>query len=523
MHFKDKKNTVYYALLVFILLAAFFLRYKGITFGFPLMIHADEKKIVNRAFKIIESGEMNPHFFNYPTGYIYTQAALLGMVDIAVKATSNPDGITSADKETLHFAGRFLTILLSMGTILIVYIIGTLLAGKTGGLAAAVFTAFSFLHVSNSFVVTVDSPMVFWCMLSFLMSLLIMEKGPKPKYYILAAVFAGFAVGTKYTAFIIVLPLLYAHFYSNFFSLRKSIDIKIISIMLLVVLAFLVTTPYALLDFGTFKKDILFESRHYSTRHIGADTGADSYKSYFLFLIDGFGIIPFIISIAGIGCLMVKDRKKGFFLLLFPLVFFLFIGRYKVHFARNLLAVIPFLSVFSGLLIAASIDIVKRHRKSRLKVLLFVGLAILSMAGLYGVYEQGYKAYRHVNRITLPDTRWKSTLWINGNLPPGSKIGLENYTPRPDRKLFTLSYLGICGFKRAPLKLGKFDYIVTSSKDYGRLFANKKKYAKQVALYNRIFKEFQLVKAFKPVPNHSTGPVIKILKVVKKHPRGVSL
>lgn len=513
---KRLQNTLYYGFLVFILLAAFFIRYKGITFGFPLITYHDEKKIVNRSIKILETGDMSPHFFNYPTGYIYTQTALFGLMDIGIKIAGDPDGIKNADQTTIYFAGRFLTILLSIGTILIVYIIGTLLAGRTGGLAAGVFTTFSFLHVSNSFLVTVDSPMVFWCMLSFSMSLLILVKGPKSRYYILAAIFAGFAIGSKYTAFIIVLPLVYAHLYSNSFSIKKSIDKKMILIVLLVVLAFLVTTPYALLDFDTFKKDILFESRHYSSPHTGTYSSGTSYLPYFLFLIDGFGLIPFILSVLGIGYLMVKDKKKGLFLLVFPLLFLLYIGSYKVHFPRNILAVIPFLSIFGGLLIAASIDIFKRYRKSELKVFLFAGLVIFSMVGLYGVYEQGNKSYKYVKRITLPNTRWESTLWMNKNLRPGSKIALEHYTPRPNKKLFKVSYLGICGLKRAVSKLDEFDYIVASSNDYGRFFSNRKKYAKQIRLYNGIFKKFQLVKEFKPVKNHSTGPVIKILKVVKE-------
>ena len=512
------KKQLYKVLLVFMLLAAFFIRYKGITFGFPMITYHDEKKIVNRALNILETGDMNPHFFNYPTGYIYTQAALFGLMDIGIKIAGDPDGIKNVDQTTIYFAGRFLTILLSIGTIFIVYIIGTLLAGRTGGLVAGVFTAFSFLHVSNSFLVTVDSPMAFWCMLSFLMALLIIEKGPKFRYYVLAAIFAGFAVGSKYTAFIIVLPLIYAHLYSNSFSIKKSIDKKIILTLLLVVLVFLLTTPYAILDFDTFKKDLFFESRHYSTDHPGAASAANSYKSYFLFLIDGFGLIPFILSIFGIAYLMVKDKKKGLFLLIFPLLFFLFIGRYKVHFPRNLLAIIPFLSIFGGLLTAAAVDIFKRYRKSELKVLLLAGLVIFSMAGLYGVYEQGGKSYKYVKRITLPNTRWESTLWINENLPAGSKIVLEHYTPRPDKKLFKLSYPGICGLKRVVSKLDQFDYIVASSNDYGRFFSNRKKYAKQINIYNGIFEKYELVKEFKPVKGQSTGPVIKILKVIKKHP-----
>ena len=519
----SKRNLTLFFLLI-LLFSAFLIRHRGIKFGFPLITHPDEPKIVKRAIRIIKTGDLNPHFFNYPSLYIYMQAAIYSTSGFFGKTFLGYKDISDFEMTTIYYLGRLFTIFFSIGTLFIVYLIGKYLFSEAAGLISALFISFSFLHVTHSYSVTVNSPMVFWVMLSFLMSVFIFTKGPKMKYYILNGIFIGFAIGTKYTAFPAFFPMLYAHFYSSSFSIKAIFNKKLIIAALLVLIAFFISTPYSLLDFDKFYHDIKHESRHYSTGHIGSESKTTSYFHYTLTLLYEFGVIPLIISLCGILYLLIKNKKKAFFLLCFPILYFGFIGVYKVYFSRNIIALVPFLSLFSGFLISQIYYSIKCEPKAPIKknsfyhifttkktyfIIIFVILACLSM---YGIHNQYLKSVRYIKKITLPDTRWISTQWIEENIPRGSKIALEFYTPRPDKKHFKIFYLGHrgLGMKR---NLKKFDFLVASSGDYARFFKNKKKYAKKVNIYNNIFERYKLIKIFKPNGVDTTGPVIKIFKV----------
>jgi 4-amino-4-deoxy-L-arabinose transferase-like glycosyltransferase len=527
---KDNRiNGIFYSLLLIILLSAVCIRYQGIKFGLPLAPHPDELLIINKASAIVKNADCNPHFFNYPSLYIYMQSALIKAHYEIGKITGKAYSFTAIDRSTTFVIGRLLTLLLSLGTIGTVYVIGTVLFDRTTGLLSTLFIVFSFLHITHSYVATVDSPMVFWAMLSFLMSAVIFLNGPKLRYYILNGIFIGLAIGTKYTAFIAVVPLLYSHLYRHSFSIKKIFDRKLILAFLVLPLAFIISTPYAILDFQKFYTDILWEAKHYSeTGHPGYEAESTSYRAYSSCLLNGFGLIPIIISFLGIVRLLWNKKSTAFLLLLFPSSFFIFVGSYKVCFERNILIAIPFLSIFAGYYMAATLQSFFEHAKHCViqirekQIIAMVGeknfylsliLVTFGLAAAYGVYGQGFKSYEYMKKISLPNTIWISTKWIENNIPPGSKIALDYYTPRPDKTLFKLDYAGLCGLaKKSNLQM--YDYLVASSGDYGRFFMKKEeKYEKVIKNYENIFTRYTLIKEFTANNIDMTGPTIKIFKV----------
>ena len=59
-----------------ILIVAGTLRFLSLGAGIPYAIGVDEPEIMNRAVGMMKSGNLNPHFFDYPTLYIYVQLAV---------------------------------------------------------------------------------------------------------------------------------------------------------------------------------------------------------------------------------------------------------------------------------------------------------------------------------------------------------------------------------------------------------------------------------------------------------------
>jgi len=111
--------------------------------------------------------------------------------------------------------------------------------------------------------------------------------------------------------------------------------------------------------------------------------------------------------------------------------------------------------------------------------------------------------------VTLPHTRWLSKIWIDENLPAGSRIAREFYTPPIDAKRFDVVEVGYWGLIRAP-ELERYDYLIASSEDFGRFVNHADRYPEQAAAYHRIFSRYDLVKTFKGDWRTSTGPEIRI-------------
>lgn len=119
-------------------------------------------------------------------------------------------------------------------------------------------------------------------MLPFLMAVLIYLKKPLWRYYAGVAVYYALAVGSKYSGFVVIPPLLFAHLSLSHhsYSLKSIYDKKLIIAGLLIIVTFLATTPFAALDFMEFYHDLRFGAHHYSKGHVAAAADTVSYINY---------------------------------------------------------------------------------------------------------------------------------------------------------------------------------------------------------------------------------------------------
>ncbi len=149
-------------LLAVVVALAFAIRTRGVMFGYPLPVHPDEPRLVETALGMLETGDLNPHFFNYPTLNIYLQALLYAIIGRLARSFTTATSLSDVPIITFYVWGRFLHVVLSTGTIYLAYAITRWLIHPVAGLAAACFAGASYLHITNSFTITVDSPVAFW-------------------------------------------------------------------------------------------------------------------------------------------------------------------------------------------------------------------------------------------------------------------------------------------------------------------------------------------------------------------------
>jgi 4-amino-4-deoxy-L-arabinose transferase-like glycosyltransferase len=516
----DNQNKLHPLLLLSILVIAVYIRAKGIWFGYPLPVHSDESKLVKTALNMLSTGDLNPHFFNYPTLHIYLQALIYKVITLGSQALFS---LSATDIPVIWFyiVGRLFNVLLSILTILITYELGRRLISSFAGLISAWFITFSFLHVSNSFTITVDASVAFWLSLATLMAVLIYTKEKKFAYYLLGGVFVGFAVSSKYTAFVGVVPILIAH-YKQSRNKRDWIDKNIITVLLVIPIAFFITTPYAILDYKTFLGALKYEAKHYSTGHPGCE--ADGSTSFYLYgnylLRNGYGLFPTLFSVIGLIWLLRKDLWKAAILLSNPLFLFLLVGKYKVFFPRNIVALVPFLSLFSGFFIVTAYEWLTEKifnlRKPKRMMLSANTLLIVVLIG--SVYMPTIKTIKYINNITLPDTRWVSIEWIKQNIARGSNIGREHYTPPLEEftKSFKVVYLGYFAVAAKQEDVQRLDYMIVSTGDYARFMRSPEKYPKEQKAYVAFFDTHELVHEFTPDSKTLGGPKVSIYKIRRR-------
>jgi hypothetical protein len=145
------------------------------------------------------------------------------------------------------------------------------------------------------------------------------------------------------------------------------------------VLAFLITTPGALLETDRFWESFSYEMQHMSEGHEQVFTGTPSGFVYHLLnLMTGIGPVLVLMGLAGLGWAACRRHKWAWVLLAFLVPYYLLIGKSEVKFIRYTFPLYPVIAAGFGYAMVAA------HRKAAWSRL-GVGLGILGLGGFpYG-------------------------------------------------------------------------------------------------------------------------------------------
>ncbi len=252
-------------MLAFILAVGTVLRCWGIQFGLPLeLARPDEEKIAQAAFHILQ-GDFNPHFFLYPSLFIYLTAAayavlvvferVLGTSAVAVSLAAG----AMADPSLLHLVARGLAAASGIATIVVLYGAASELFPRRAALAAAAFLAIAFLHVRDSHFGVTDVPVTLLTVCAFWGGARIATRGVTLSRSAVTGLLCGLAASTKYNAALIALPALVAIASHGFILRRVSVMLALAAAVALAIgltAGFLGGTPFAVLDRPAFLADI---------------------------------------------------------------------------------------------------------------------------------------------------------------------------------------------------------------------------------------------------------------------------
>jgi len=138
----------------------------------------------------------------------------------------------------------------------------------------------------------------------------------------------------------------------------------------------------------------------------------------------------------------------------------------------------------------------------------FCGLALL-------VAARGTLAcIRHDRRLAQPDTRTLALQWINANVPAGSRIAREEYTPQVSADRYRVTYAWSLAFNGyASYVSQNTDYLVVSSNVYSRALHPPYVAGRSgPAFYQFVFNRLPLEAEFAGAAERP-GPTIRIYRV----------
>jgi 4-amino-4-deoxy-L-arabinose transferase-like glycosyltransferase len=488
--------------LCLILVLALLLRVWGIGYDLPYIYHADEPTNITISQRIFRSGDLNPHFFRYPSLFFYINASahvpyyligkLLGVFQTPQDVpglVSLAMGITQAPMPGIVLMGRLITVLLGLGSVALIFWAGMRLSGRAEvGMLAALLLALSPIHVWHNRLVTPDTLVAFCATATLAASVLVLDRGTIGGY-LLAGACVGLTAASKYNGGIVILLPIFAHFTKQGIQGIKSY--KLYLIFFTALLAFLVTNPFALLDYSSFLHDITAEVVHYSSGHAGMEGNTPIWYITYLMRTTG-AILPLAVLQIVRGA---YGRKKGILLAaIFPVCYFIMIARFAVRNDRTLLPMTPHLFLLAAWLLVDFLAYARQVRPGQSRrLLLAVSGVLIATAILFPTIQ----TVQSNVQLGQTDSREAARVWINDNLPPGAKIALEPYSPFIDTERFSFQVVGKMVDHDPQWYIDNgFDYLVFGYGMFGRFYLDPERYRDTVQRYEAFFERFALVKLF---------------------------
>ncbi|HEV3229347.1 MAG TPA: glycosyltransferase family 39 protein [Solirubrobacteraceae bacterium] len=402
-----------------LLAGALALRLWGIRQGLPFAYNTDENShFVPHALAFFNS-DFNPHYFNNPPAFTYLLYAVFsvwfgGRAAVHTFA-ANPGEVFLVARVTAAVLGTFAVWLL--------YLAGSRLLDRRVGLLAAALVSVAFLPVFYSHLALNDVPVLAPLTLSLVGTARVLRLG-RPLDYLLAGVGLGVACATKYTAGIVLAPLLAAAAVQFMAPGGRRLALAGVGIAAAAAVAsFLIANPYAIGDFQTFKGGLSHQSSV-----AGAEAGKlgltqHSGLAYYLWSFTwGLGWVPALAAVAGMILLWRDERRLVALLAPAPILFLIFMGSQGRYFGRWLMPVFPIVCILAAYAVVEIADRISVRRPRLRPTMLAVGAVALCGQGLVYSIHSGLV-------LSRADTRNLTRDWMVSHVPIGSKIVVEPVVP----------------------------------------------------------------------------------------------
>ena len=405
------------AALVAVLAAAFVARVWALRAGVPHAVGIDEPAIVTRVLRILNTGDWNPHVFDYPTLVIYLHAAVALLRFMVGASRGEWASLGQLDLAAIYAAGRFVSAAIATATVWLTYRIGREAGSERIGLLAAGQLAILPMHVRESHFILTDVPLTALTTLTVYLSMRLDRVRA-----VWAGVAGGLAAAAKYNG-----GLVMAAVFAAALMRRVPIGERLLACAAAAAgaaAAFLIATPYAVLDLPTFLDSFAAQMGRFAQSRLSPEPVWLTYLKHFA--LSGRAWLPLAVVGLVVVCGRRAARARWVPVLAFVAVYFYVLAGSSVVFARYALPLTPMIC----LLAAAGMDALARLLLSvpglRRPVLrcLAVALLLLPLAVPFARGVVGWQ--RHA---MLRDTRQVTADWLKASVPRGTRLAVENNGP----------------------------------------------------------------------------------------------
>jgi 4-amino-4-deoxy-L-arabinose transferase-like glycosyltransferase len=412
-------------LLVLVIAGGALLRVWGLAFGLPHpFTRPDEEVIVDVALGVLS--DRNPHFFDWPTLFMYLTAVgyavLLGIERAIGGAITNPAIAKSSFEPLLVLIPRALSVSAGIATIAVLFGAARELFSRRVALVAAAFLAVAFLHVRDSHFGVTDVPATFLAVCAFWAGLRCATRGLTMRRVAIAGALCGLAASTKYNTVLVLLPAVLAILSQTIWTQPRSIGVAVRALALLLVcatVAFLVGTPFAALDHRTFLAAVTGVRHHLANGHVVMARGW-TYHAMFT-LRYGLGIPLVVTAIVGACWLVARQPRAAVFVLAFPIPYYLVLGSGLTVFVRYMIPIVPFLCLTAAVAVDRFADSIGRAFSARGRDVATAALvAIIAM-------PTAVPSVTFDRLMTKVDTRVIGSEWISARFPAGASMYQNGY------------------------------------------------------------------------------------------------
>ena len=494
-----------YVAVAVIVAAGSLLRLHNLDHGLPYSYHADEAlHFTTRAMEMF-GGDLNPYYFENPSAFTYLLYAVLRVMHGGAPFFDDVSGLLAAyrtDPSVAFLTGRVLAVALCMVAVVAVFLVGRRLWNPATGVAAAAILAFAFLTVSYSRYALTDTGVLLPVAVAVYAAIRAHEDG-RLRWFLVAGAAVGLAVGFKYTAGLVGVPLLAAALLRRPREWRLLAGLALSGVAALAV--FFVTTPYFFFDLPIALDQLGEQSDAANMRKLGQGE-SDPVGYYLGSLTWGLGTLAALAAAIGLVLEARRNRIRAFLLALFPVVMFLYLCTAERHFARWLMPVYPVLALLAGVALTRVANAVTRRpalRAAALGLLLAVVLVQPLVADI-----------RTARLLGRDDTRQLTRDFLLRTLPLGARVVVEPGVPgrffdgrltmgfkappresvaggTPQRFILALEPSRIDAYRRAG-----YCTVVTFSTVAGR--AQRDRVGPAIAYYRRLERESRVVFAASP-------------------------
>lgn len=400
------------AALALVLAGGLAVRLIGLRHGLPYSYHSDEAlHFTSRAVAMFEDG-FDPHYFQNPSGFTYLVHAVLrvaGFDDIVSQFREDPTDI--------YLTARSVAVALAMLGALGAYAVGRRLWGAMEGLAAAAVISFAFLPVAYSRYAVTDAAALLPVVVALYAVVRVHEDGAR-RWFVIAGAATGFAIGFKYTTGLLLVPLLAAAV--PWIRRDRGAVAHTALALAAMVVAFLLTTPYFLIDLGEALDELRAQS--YAADEPKFGQGAESPAAFYpATLTWGLGWGALVAAAVGLVWLLRRERSRALLIAAFPVLLYAYLCTAERHFARWLMPTYPAFALLAGFGLARTARSFTLRPDRQVLAFALLLVAILVQPVLADI--------RTGELLRRDDTRAQTRAFLESEYRHGARVVIEPAVP----------------------------------------------------------------------------------------------